>query len=190
MKLDLGHFRVFGQPFRHFRVKLAISKKDSAETQTDQQGLARLQRSRVIGFIFLYALHYWWHYTSGVPAMHLSSMLQRFLTNLHIFLQLPPISPFIKASEDVTDGYLQHITNKKISLDVIFSYALRTSQWLISIPPTIVFGRSLPETSAIFSVVSSGDLIQLRMLLSRRMAFLSDRDIKGRCLLNVSVNRD
>ena len=45
----------------------------------------------------------------------------------------------------------------------------------------------LPRDSEVFRLIKEGDLSGLIQSLSLRKAFLTDRDIDGRCLLNVSI---
>ena len=55
--------------------------------------------------------------------------------------------------------------------------------------PIVSFSALLPDDSKVFQLAENGDLEGLMSLLTRRKASLTDRDSKGRCLLNVSNNR-
>ena len=52
--------------------------------------------------------------------------------------------------------------------------------------PILSVSALLPDDSKVFQVIKNGELDQLMKMLSLREVSLSDRDTKGRCLLNVS----
>ena len=54
--------------------------------------------------------------------------------------------------------------------------------------PALSVSAILPRDSEVFRLVKEGDLNGLVQSLSSRKAFLTDRDIDGRCLLNVSID--
>lgn len=54
-----------------------------------------------------------------------------------------------------------------------------------SLNPVISVGRILPDDSAIFTIVSCGDVNQLKRLLMERQCTLRDRDSGGTPLLHV-----
>lgn len=54
--------------------------------------------------------------------------------------------------------------------------------------PALSVSAILPEDSEVFWLIEKGDLSGLIQLLSLRKAFLTDRDLDGRCLLNVSID--
>lgn len=54
--------------------------------------------------------------------------------------------------------------------------------------PTILIGRVLPEDSAVFDVVRTGDLAMLELMLEAGTVTVRDVDPEGRGLLNVSTD--
>ena len=55
--------------------------------------------------------------------------------------------------------------------------------------PALSVSAILPKDSEVFRLIRNGDLNGLIKLLSLRKAFLTDRDLDGRCLLNVSIDK-
>ena len=55
--------------------------------------------------------------------------------------------------------------------------------------PALSVSALLPEDSEVFRLIEKGDLSGLIQSLSLRKAFLTDRDLDGRCLLNVSIDK-
>ena len=53
--------------------------------------------------------------------------------------------------------------------------------------PALSVSAILPKDSEVFRLIAEGDLNGLIRSLSLKRAFLTDRDIDGRCLLNVSI---
>lgn len=53
--------------------------------------------------------------------------------------------------------------------------------------PVLSFSALLPKDSKVFSLIESGDLNSLMKMFILREACLSDRDLDGRSLLNVSI---
>ena len=53
--------------------------------------------------------------------------------------------------------------------------------------PALSVSAILPHDSEVFRLIEKGDLSGLIQSLSLRKAFLTDRDIDGRCLLHVSI---
>ena len=52
--------------------------------------------------------------------------------------------------------------------------------------PVLSVSAMIPDHSEVFRVVKNGELDRLMKMLTLRQAPLTDRDTKGRCLLNVS----
>ncbi len=55
--------------------------------------------------------------------------------------------------------------------------------------PALSVSAILPRDSEVFRLIEDGDLNGLIQSLSLRKAFLTDRDLDGRCLLNVSIDK-
>ena len=55
--------------------------------------------------------------------------------------------------------------------------------------PALSVSAILPKDSEVFRLIEKGDLSSLIQSLSLRKVFLTDRDIDGRCLLNVSIDK-
>lgn len=55
--------------------------------------------------------------------------------------------------------------------------------------PALSVSAILPYYSEVFKLIEKGDLNGLIRSLSLRQAFLTDRDLNGRCLLNVSIDK-
>ena len=55
--------------------------------------------------------------------------------------------------------------------------------------PALSVSAMLPQDSEVFRLIVRGDLSGLIRSLSLRKAFLTDRDLEGRCLLNVSIDK-
>ena len=55
--------------------------------------------------------------------------------------------------------------------------------------PALSISALLPDDSEVFRLIEEGDLNGLKRSLSLREAFLNDRDLEGRSLLNVSIAR-
>lgn len=52
--------------------------------------------------------------------------------------------------------------------------------------PVLAVSAMIPDDSEVFRVIKNGELDRLMKMLTLRQASLTDRDTKGRCLLNVS----
>lgn len=55
--------------------------------------------------------------------------------------------------------------------------------------PALSVSAILPKDSEVFRLIEKGDLSGLIQSLTLRKAFLTDRDLDGRCLLNVSIDK-
>lgn len=92
---------------------------------------------------------------------------------------------------NIVKGTLSVLSEQANEIGILLSFCHQAfASHSVSIAPAITYSRALPEDSTIFNVVRAGDLGELQKMLRDREAFLSDRDTRGRCLLNVSTSHD
>ena len=94
-----------------------------------------------------------------------------------------PYSVEVIATIKVLDGSVESPTTLHAHL-----HYLRNSNGFSSLSPMISIGQTLPNYSPLFHIVLSGDVEQLKLLLSRREYTLQDKSEQGTPLLHVRRN--
>ncbi len=90
---------------------------------------------------------------------------------------------------EVFEGNVTFIPNSVPSTSVSVSFQQRlTHEGSLLGKPTISFSATLPDNSEVFLRVRNGDMEGLVKLLAEGAASLTDRDSKGRSLLNVRTS--
>ncbi|KAL8823587.1 MAG: hypothetical protein Q9191_005720 [Dirinaria sp. TL-2023a] len=93
-----------------------------------------------------------------------------------------------KESETL-EASITFVPNSSQTAQIVVTFQQRLSyQGSFLRRPTLSVSALLPEDSNVFWLIKRGDLHGLMKALNLRKAYLSDRDVKGRCLLNDSLH--
>ena len=132
------------------------------------------------------------HFTNKVYAKQTGAgtLILKARSAKHGFITLSDLAAAneVNKSFDMSLSYLPK-SSKKAHVAMLLSQQ-EVEEGCVLRSPMLCVSALLPEESEVFRVIENGDLQRLQRMLWTREASLNDRDISGRCLLNVSIKSD